>query len=105
MCRRFAPARSPAAQIKSFFAIDAPHSFVIVMPALAPQQDMGARHAVANTRGGDLFDALPDSLIISAVRFVINQRARQQTQRRSAFDGNAILVDKLFDELPPLFGS
>jgi hypothetical protein len=106
MICRFIPARSLSAQVQSFFAIDAPDSFVIVMPAFTPQQNVNARHAVTNASGGgDFFNPLSDGSIIPSVCFVIDQRASQQTQSTGSFDRDAIFVNQPFDQLPALFGS
>lgn len=88
-------ARTSESQVQTFFAIDSSDAFVIITPAFAPEQDLNARHAVPDTRRGDLFDSLSDGTIISAVRFVVNQRPRQQTERCGSFDRDAILVDQL----------
>jgi hypothetical protein len=93
----FTAARTSGAQVQAFFAIDSPDTFMIVRPALAPQQNMNARHAVADASRRDLFDPRSNRSIISAVRFVVNQRTSQQTNRRRAFDRNTILVDQLLD--------
>ena len=105
MRRRFVAARSSPPEIKTFFAIDAAHAFVIVLEAFASEQNVNACHSIANTHGSDLFDTGSNSSIVSTMRFVISQRASQETKRAGSAQRDVVFIDKLFDQMALLFGS
>jgi len=94
MLGRFIAPRPTQPQIQAFFAVNAAHALEIIRPAFASQEHMNSDDAVAHASGSDLFDALPDWQIVSAMRLVISQRARQQADAAGAAQRHTVLIDQ-----------
>jgi hypothetical protein len=103
MRRCLVPARSLGSQIQAFRLVNSIGALVIVSPAFTPQEHVNARKTVSDPGLGDLFDALADgSVVARTLQFVINKRAGNVANGTRASSRNAVFVDQLFDELPPL---
>jgi hypothetical protein len=88
--------------MQPFFLVNPVSSFVIVRPALTPQQDLNPLEAVPNARLGYLSKALPYRSIVAAMLAVTLDGARQQHRRTGFPFRDPILRQQHARQLAPL---